>query len=44
VKPSKTPCTNRLINGKVARVVYGLADNGQFVPFTRGTVDDRMFR
>ena len=43
-KPSKTPCTNRLINGKVERVVYGLADKGQFVPFTRGTVDDRMFR
>jgi pyrimidine deaminase RibD-like protein len=24
--PTKTPCTNRLIDGKVTRVVYGLAD------------------
>jgi pyrimidine deaminase RibD-like protein len=30
-KPSKTPCTNRLINGKVARVVYGLADKDETV-------------
>jgi pyrimidine deaminase RibD-like protein len=30
-KPSKTPCTNRLIHGKVARVVYGLADKDETV-------------
>jgi pyrimidine deaminase RibD-like protein len=30
-KPSKIPCTNRLINGKVARVVYGLADKDETV-------------
>jgi pyrimidine deaminase RibD-like protein len=30
-KPSKTPCTNRLINAKVARVVYGLADKDETV-------------
>jgi pyrimidine deaminase RibD-like protein len=30
-KPGKTPCTNRLINGKVARVVYGLADKDETV-------------
>jgi pyrimidine deaminase RibD-like protein len=30
-KTSKTPCTNRLINGKVARVVYGLADKDETV-------------
>jgi pyrimidine deaminase RibD-like protein len=30
-KPSKAPCTNRLINGKVARVVYGLADKDETV-------------
>ena len=30
-KLSKTPCTNRLINGKVARVVYGLADKDETV-------------
>jgi|HubBroStandDraft_1064217.scaffolds.fasta_scaffold55241_2 pyrimidine deaminase RibD-like protein len=30
-KPSKTPCTNRLINGNVARVVYGLADKDETV-------------
>jgi pyrimidine deaminase RibD-like protein len=30
-KPGKTPCTNRLINGKVTRVVYGLADKDERV-------------
>ncbi len=30
-KPGKTPCTDRLINGKVARVVYGLADKDETV-------------
>jgi pyrimidine deaminase RibD-like protein len=30
-KLSKTPCTDRLINGKVARVVYGLADKDETV-------------
>lgn len=30
-KPRKTPCTNRLINAKVARVVYGLADKDETV-------------
>jgi pyrimidine deaminase RibD-like protein len=30
-KSSKKPCTNRLINGKVARVVYGLADKDETV-------------
>jgi pyrimidine deaminase RibD-like protein len=30
-KPGKTPCTNRLINGKVTRVVYGLADKDETV-------------
>ena len=30
-KPSKTPCTDRLINGKVARVVYGLGDKDETV-------------
>ena len=30
-KPSKTPCTNRLISGKVARVVYGMADKDETV-------------
>jgi pyrimidine deaminase RibD-like protein len=30
-KLGKTPCTNRLINGKVARVVYGLADKDETV-------------
>ena len=30
-RPSKTPCTNRLINGKVARVVSGLADKDETV-------------
>lgn len=30
-KPGKTPCTNRLINGKAARVVYGLADKDETV-------------
>ena len=30
-KTGKTPCTNRLINGKVTRVVYGLADKDETV-------------
>lgn len=30
-KPGKTPCTNRLINAKVARVVFGLADKDETV-------------
>lgn len=30
-KSGKTPCTTRLINGKVARVVYGLADKDETV-------------
>jgi pyrimidine deaminase RibD-like protein len=30
-KTGKTPCANRLINGKVARVVYGLADKDETV-------------
>jgi pyrimidine deaminase RibD-like protein len=30
-KEEKTPCANRLINGKVARVVYGLADKDESV-------------
>ena len=30
-KSGKTPCTNRLINGKVARVVYGMADKDESV-------------
>lgn len=30
-KRGKTPCTNRLINGKVTRVVYGLADKDETV-------------
>jgi pyrimidine deaminase RibD-like protein len=30
-KPGKTPCANRLIDGKVARVVYGLADKDETV-------------
>ena len=30
-KPGKTPCTARLINAKVARVVYGLADKDETV-------------
>lgn len=30
-KTGKTPCANRLINGKVARVVYGLADKDESV-------------
>ena len=30
-KPSKTPCTNRPIGGKVARVVYGMADKDESV-------------
>jgi pyrimidine deaminase RibD-like protein len=29
--PGKTPCTVRLINGKVARVVYGMADKDESV-------------
>jgi pyrimidine deaminase RibD-like protein len=30
-KPGKTPCANRLINAKAARVVYGLADKDETV-------------
>jgi pyrimidine deaminase RibD-like protein len=30
-KPSKTPCTKRLTDGKVARVVYGMADKDESV-------------
>ena len=30
-KTGKTPCANRLINGSVARVVYGLADKDESV-------------
>ena len=30
-KTGKTPCANRLINGKVTRVVYGLADKDETV-------------
>jgi pyrimidine deaminase RibD-like protein len=30
-KPGKTPCASRLIDGKVARVVYGLADKDETV-------------
>jgi pyrimidine deaminase RibD-like protein len=30
-KTGKTPCASRLINGKVARVVYGLADKDETV-------------
>jgi pyrimidine deaminase RibD-like protein len=30
-KTGRTPCANRLINGKVARVVYGLADKDESV-------------
>src|SRR6266404_6893387 len=30
-KEGKTPCANRLINGRVARVVYGLADKDETV-------------
>jgi pyrimidine deaminase RibD-like protein len=30
-KPGKTPCTDRLINAKVARVVYGMADKDETV-------------
>lgn len=30
-KSGKTPCTTRLINGRVARVVYGLADKDETV-------------
>ena len=30
-KPGKTPCASRLITGKVARVVYGLADKDETV-------------
>ncbi|HEX4427325.1 MAG TPA: deaminase [Terriglobales bacterium] len=30
-KEGKTPCTDRLINGKVERVVYGLADKDESV-------------
>jgi pyrimidine deaminase RibD-like protein len=30
-KTGKTPCANRLIHGKVARVVYGLADKDETV-------------
>ena len=30
-KTGKTPCANRLIDGKVARVVYGLADKDETV-------------
>ena len=30
-KPGKTACTNRLINAKVTRVVYGLADKDETV-------------
>ena len=30
-KSGKTPCTDRLINGKVARVVYGMADKDETV-------------
>ena len=30
-KPSKTPCTNRLISGRAARVVYGMADKDETV-------------
>jgi pyrimidine deaminase RibD-like protein len=30
-KPSKTPCTNRLIKSNVARVVYGMADKDESV-------------
>lgn len=35
----KTPCTNRLINGKVARVVYGLADKDETV-FGHSSLDE----
>ncbi len=30
-KPGKTPCANRLIKGKVSRVVYGLGDKDESV-------------
>lgn len=30
-KTGKTPCANRLINGKISRVVYGLADKDESV-------------
>jgi pyrimidine deaminase RibD-like protein len=30
-KPNKTPCANRLINAKAARVVYGLGDKDETV-------------
>jgi pyrimidine deaminase RibD-like protein len=30
-KPGKTPCANRLINGKASRVVYGLGDKDESV-------------
>jgi hypothetical protein len=29
--PKKTPCTNHLINGKVARVVFGMPDKDESV-------------
>lgn len=38
-KPGKTPCTNRLINGKVTRVVYGLADKDETV-FGHSSLDE----
>lgn len=38
-KPGKTPCANRLINGKVTRVVYGLADKDETV-FGHSSLDE----
>jgi pyrimidine deaminase RibD-like protein len=38
-KPGKTPCTTRLINGKVERVVYGLADKDETV-FGHSSLDE----
>jgi pyrimidine deaminase RibD-like protein len=38
-KSGKTPCTTRLINGKVARVVYGLADKDETV-FGHSSLDE----
>jgi pyrimidine deaminase RibD-like protein len=38
-KPGKTPCTNRLIKGKVERVVYGLADKDETV-FGHSSLDE----
>ncbi|MGH9498833.1 MAG: deaminase [Terriglobales bacterium] len=42
IRKTKTPCTKRLIDGKVARVVYGLADKDETVYGHASLVEARI--